>query len=53
MLERNSIVIDKNKSKEFRDLMTQTAKNPKFWQQNEEYLKNHKVNLDELEALFK
>ena len=53
MLERNYATIDRNKSKEFREFLSQTAKNKEFWQKNKEYLDTHKVDLDMLERLFK
>ena len=53
MLERNYVTIDRNKSKEFREFLSQTAKNKEFWRKNKEYLDTHKVNLDQLERLFK
>ena len=53
MLGRNTVVISKDKTTEFQNLMEKAAKNKEFWKSNERYLKEHKEDLDKLEELYK
>ena len=53
MLERNTVVISEEKSAEFSKMAKKVAKNKDFWKKNEEYLHTHKVDLAQLEALYK
>ena len=52
MLERNCVTIDKRKSKEFKKLLSRSAKNKDFWKKNKEYLLSHKVDIEKLDALY-
>ena len=53
MLGRNTVVISKDKTTEFQNLMEKATKNKEFWKSNERYLKEHKEDLDKLEELYK
>lgn len=53
MLKRNDVVIADEKSKEFKEMTIKYAKNKQFWKQNREYLQSHKVDLSQLEDLYK
>ena len=51
MLERSSVIIADNKTKEFKEFLEKSAVNKEFWRENKKYLNTHKVDLDKLEAL--
>ncbi|MBR0411073.1 MAG: hypothetical protein IJI25_08745 [Eubacterium sp.] len=52
MLERSSVTIAGNKTKEFKEFLEKNAVNKEFWRKNKYYLATHKVDLDKLEALY-
>ncbi len=53
MIERNSVVISDNKKKEFIEFMNKFKKGKDYWEKNKDYLKSHRIDMDELEALYK
>jgi ribonuclease HI len=53
MITNNCAIIKKEKSKEFERILKKNAKNKKYWESNKEFIKTHRINSRDLEALYK